>query len=287
MSNTYTTRRAKRRPSPKRRRSQLLNVLAVIFIIGAAIALWASAQTPAEAPETKDPVDKVWLKQVKLPEGTAEQLLGYTGFKVSFNADHHQPNYVMWELTAEETEGQEPRNSKFRADPQAYGSATPDDYRNSGYDRGHMAPAADMKWSAKAMNDSHFMTNICPQDHAINSGRWSTLEKKCRTWAQRDSALLIISGPVLNDRITKTIGNGVTVPSRFFKIIVAPYSNPPAAIAFIVPNQPTTVGVQQMAVSIDQVEEITGIDFFPNLPDSIAADLESQHNFNFWNRRKR
>lgn len=289
--NIYSSRRAARRLSPGQyanvlppRRVLIRNVIIIAVVVAAAVAVLAASQRHERS---LTPVEASWLRQVELPSGKPEQLIGYTGFKVSFNSQHHQPNYVMWELTGEEALGQEPRKSKFRADPKVFGSATPEDYRNSGYDRGHMAPAADMKWSPKAMNDSHFMTNICPQDHAINSGRWSTLENKCRAWAVRDSALIIISGPVLSDKITRTIGNGVSVPRRFFKIIVAPYATPPTSIAFIVPNQATPEGIQQMATSIDRVEEITGIDFFPNLPDSIAADLESQHNFNYWNRRNK
>ena len=122
----------------------------------------------------------------------------------------------------------------------------------------------------------------------MNSGRWSSLEKLCRQWAQRDSALIIVTGPVLSDYLTRTIGpSHVTVPDRFFKVILAPYADPVRAIGFIVPNTPTSDGLESMATSVDRVEEITGFDFFSALPDDVETVVEQQANMRDWNRRKR
>ncbi len=198
------------------------------------------------------------------------------------------PNYVAWELTADETYGETPRKSIFKPDNDIPGTPLLDDYRKSGFDRGHMAPAADMKWSADAMDDSHYLTNICPQDHSINGGCWSTLENKCRQWARRDSAIIIITGPILTDEITRTIGKSeIAVPERFFKVILSPYVNPPRAIAFIMPNTPTRDGIQTMATNVDQIEQITGFDFFSCLPDEIENEVEQQAKYNDFDRRKR
>ncbi len=269
-----------------RRRHVVIGLLP-IFIFALYVALYArdnhslNQGTPAEI------ITDARLADVIIPDDQPEIMAEYTGFKVSFNPARHIPNYVVWELTGVEAEGQLPRSSRFFQDTDVYGCATPDDYRNSGFDRGHMAPAADMKWSEQAMTDSHSMTNICPQDHALNSGRWSTLEKKCRQWAQRDSALWIICGPVLTDHMPQTIGNGVSVPRRFFKVILAPYASPMRAIGFIMPNSYTDEQLEQLACSVDQVEEITGYDFFSCLPDSIENSIESNMNLRLWNRNKR
>lgn len=136
------------------------------------------------------------------------------------------------------------------------------------------------------MYDSHALTNMCPQENSVNTGRWNTIEKLERKWAIQDSVLIIIAGPVLTDEITRKIGNDVSVPERFFKVILAPYSNPPRAIGFLVPNYQTQEGAQQLAVSVDEVEAATGYDFFSTLPDEIESKVESTFNFNQWQYRK-
>jgi len=215
----------------------------------------------------------------------SQEIVHYTGMTVSFNPDMHVPNWVAYELTADEASGTEPRAKNFMTDPDVYGCATPADYRNTGFDRGHMAPAADMKWSSQAMQESFYMTNIAPQDNKLNRGAWGKLEEKCRQRARRDSAIIIISGPVLTDPIEMHIGDtGVAVPARFFKVILSPYATPPTAIGFIMPNGSVPGGIQTCAVTVDEVEAVTGHDFFNALPDDIENQVESQVNFNRWSR---
>lgn len=216
-----------------------------------------------------------------------EQLIDYEGMTISFNPDMHIPNWVGWELLGSEVDGNTERSNKFWADSKVHGSSTPDDYKGSGYDRGHMAPAADMKWSAKAMNESFSMANICPQTHTLNGGTWKKLEEKCRLKALADSAIIIIAGPINTDTIDEYIGrNQVAVPKRFFKIIASPWANPPTGIGFIMPNGRVPGGLQAAAVSIDEVEAITGHDFLAELPDSIENLIESQCKFNAWSNIK-
>lgn len=276
-----------RKARSARRRYVVIGMLPlVLFVLYAAMYARNSCTAPGQN-ANYEITDGGCLAEVIIPDEQPEIKAEYTGFKVSFNPERHIPNYVAWELTGAETEGTSPRSSRFFQDPDVYGCATPDDYRNSGFDRGHMAPAADMKWSEQAMTDSHVMTNICPQNHALNSGRWSTLEKKCRQWAQRDSALWIICGPVLTDYLPQTIGNGVSVPRRFFKVILAPYATPMRAIAFVMPNSYTDEQLEHLACTVDQVEEITGYDFFSCLPDSIENSIENSADLRTWNRNKR
>lgn len=220
----------------------------------------------------------------------ASETIEYTGFTVNFNPQTHIPNWVSWELTADETDGDISRkSSRFIADSNVKGSPTPNDYRGSGFDKGHLCPAADMKWSQEAMHDCFYLTNICPQLHSLNSGAWKTLEEKCREWAKIDSALVIIAGPVLNPNPDEFIGESqVAVPKAFFKIVAAPYANPPRGIAFIMANdrQATGQDFQQTALSIDEVEAITGHDFFPTLPDSIQELMEAGFHYKRWDLRR-
>ncbi len=133
----------------------------------------------------------------------------------------------------------------------------------------------------------HIRQHPSPQTHKLNGGPWKTLESNCRKWALRDSALIIISGPILTDRLSRRIGTtGVIVPERYFKVVLAPYANPPRGIAFIMNNYDTTGGVQPTATTIDEVETITGFDFFAALPDEIENQVESQSNYQQWQRLK-
>lgn len=261
-------------------------IIALCFVVAAIAAVLRlnSADTAATAAGVN--LDGCNLLDVKWTGAPyPEQRVHYSGMEVSFNPEAHIPNWVAWELTADETAGSQPRHNRFEADPAVRGCATPDDYRYSGYDRGHMAPAADMKWSEKAMRESFLLTNICPQTHKLNSGSWKKLEEKCRVWATADSAVYIVCGPVLTDEITERIGaSEVAVPRRFFKVIIAPYADPPRGIGFIMPNAAVPGGMQQAACSIDEVEAVTGMDFFSALPDSLENLIESQANFHQWSR---
>jgi endonuclease G len=225
------------------------------------------------------------LFKVVTSKDLPQEMLTYKGMKISYNPQLHIPNYVVWELTRDEVHGTVSRKGKkFQADPNVKGCPDTYDYSNSGYDRGHMAPAGDMKWDETAMIESHYMTNICPQANDLNAGSWKSLEEKCRVWAEVDSAIIIICGPVLTDQITDYIGKStkVAVPKRFFKVILSPYANPPRAIGFIMPNSHVDGGMQRAAVSVDEVERVTGYDFFPELPDDIENQAESQCKFNYW-----
>lgn len=269
------------------RRRTLRNIILAVLFVAASSALTLYACRGEEQPAVYEHPQPDFLTVV-LPEGTPEVKKDYTGFFVSFNPVHHVPNYVAWELTADEANGNCPRNNAFRPDPEVEGCPTLDDYRGSGFDRGHMAPAADMKWSEQAMLDCHFLTNMCPQDHSLNGGKWNSLEQMCRTWAQRDSAIIIITGPVLADELPRAIGSTrVSVPERFFKIVFAPYANPPRAIGFVMPNSPVDDQMEALAVSVDQIEEITGYDFFSELPDELENQVEATAIYKNWTRRRR
>lgn len=268
------------------------NSLSRIAIAAVAISLcvfawqtWAdSGKTALSASASKTPADN--LMNVTTPDSIPQVNKRYTGFNMSFNPRMHIPNWVAWELTAPETYGEVKRSSKFASDESVSGSADPWDYNYSGYDRGHMCPAADMKWSAEAMHDCFFMTNMCPQQKQFNSGTWAKLEAKCRQWARNDSAIIIVCGPVLTDPITETIGDThVAVPKRFFKVVLSPHAKPAArGIGFIFNNGSNPGGMQQCAVTIDEVERVTGLDFFAALPDDIETMVESQCDFPSWPR---
>lgn len=219
------------------------------------------------------------LKEIcapKLPAGIPDEEVDFIGFTVHFNSAHHVPNYVVYTLTRDHIGGKATYNGTFYNDDSVDGCAMPLEYAKSGYQRGHMAPAADMKWNAVALEGSYAMLNICPQRRQLNTGSWRKLEEKVREWGQRDSMLVVITGPVLTKQMS-TIGNAnkIAVPEHFFKVVFAPHAHPTRAIAFVMPNENADKHYAQYAVSIDEVERLTGIDFFHTLPEAEQSRLES------------
>lgn len=219
-------------------------------------------------------------------KGTPEKILVRRGYTVSYNLQHNLPNWVAWELTPEKLVERESRTDKFLPDPDLPEelAVTTDDYKHSGWDRGHMCPAADNRWHWRAMQESFYMTNICPQHHNLNRGDWKELEDVCREWAQQEGKIYIVCGPVLYRQKHRTIGHEhrITVPEAFFKVILCPTSNPPRAIGFLFKNTAGNHPLDSYVNSVDQVERITGIDFFPALPDDIERQVESSYDLRLW-----
>ncbi len=272
----------------KKKSSAPAVVIAMLLVAVAVVALVPTGSAVKSEPSDTCNVDFTDLEKISIPGALTNEMLHYEGFTVAFNAEAHQPNYVVWTLTPEHTDGPYTRNSSdvnFAPDARVNGCATLADYKRSGFDRGHMAPAADNKWSHEAMKDCHYLTNMCPQDNKLNAGAWATVEKNTRKWVERHGTLVIVAGPVLSDRLTRTIGQSeIPVPERFFKVILAPEANPPMGIGFIMPNSYVEGGAQSTVVSIDQVEAVTGFDFFAALPDSIENIVESQNSIRIWNK---
>lgn len=213
-----------------------------------------------------------------------EQIIRHTGYTLSYNEEYELPSYVAYELTRNEVLGGEERGDNFREDPAVRtGSATLADYRGSGYDRGHLAPAADFKWSAEAMSDTFFMSNMAPQDPSFNRGIWADLEAAVRVMAYENGKIYVVTGPVLTDGPYETIGkNEVAVPKRFYKVILD-YTEPEIkAIGFLLDNEGSQKSLESFAVSVDEVERVTGLDFYPALPDDQEEIIESKFNTSQW-----
>lgn len=218
------------------------------------------------------------------PKGTPEQILERTGYVASYNKATLLPNWVAWHLTAERTEGSAKRSGvDFAEDTEVpEPRATDWDYYNSGYDRGHMCPAADNKWSKKAMEESFLFTNMCPQNGNLNRGDWNEMEMACRKWAKKYGDLYIVCGPILYKGKHKTIGkNKVVVPEAFFKVVLRT-GDDPQAIGFIYKNTSGNRPKDSYVNTVDEVERITGIDFFPSLPDDVEKNVEATADIANW-----
>jgi endonuclease G len=210
-----------------------------------------------------------------------EKIIHHTGYSFVYSEDHEQAKWIAYVLNNKELDGIVDRSDNFREDPfVSSGSADYSDYAKSGYDRGHLAPAADMKWSEKAMSESFYYSNMSPQLPAFNRGIWKKLEEKVRDWALENDSILIVTGPILpskNEKKLATIGpNSVTVPAYYYKAILDFKKEKSKSIAFILPNQGSKMPLQSFMVSIDYLEKFSEIDFFYKLDDKIENNVESK-----------
>lgn len=223
---------------------------------------------------------------LELPEydnSINQSILVHKGFTVSYNPDWKVPNWVAYELTANETSGPYSRENHFDFDPSYEGwQADNNDYRNSGWSRGHMVPANHLKWDSSAMKESFYYTNICPQNESLNNHDWKYLENDCCRWANKYGRVYIACGPIIYAD-HKTIGNGkVAVPEYFFKVVLAPVNGTYTGIGFIFKNEAGRHPQDYYARSIDEIERITGINFYFSLPDAEEMNVESTFDTKYW-----
>lgn len=207
----------------------------------------------------------------------------HEAYSFLYNEQHEQSAWVAYELTKKETEKSTERSNKFLTDPAVItGTATNADYLKSGYDKGHLAPAADMGWSEKVMKESFYFSNMSPQLPSFNRGIWKSLEELVRNWAVQYDDIYIVTGPVLENALPCIGANKVSIPKYYYKVVLDRDSDSFRTIGFILPNKASGDPLQQYAVSIDSVEKITGIDFFPLLEDDIENKTESALCIDCW-----
>lgn len=224
------------------------------------------------------------ILRLEIPVTTKKDVVvKHIGYTLSYNEKHEQANWVAYELTEAETHKVVNRTNDFHPDNAVKtSSATNIDYIGSGFDRGHLAPAADMSWSKRSMEDSFFYSNMSPQVPGFNRGIWKKLEEQVRQWAIQNKDIYVVTGPVLENNLPSIGPNKVSVPRFYFKVILD-YTEPELkGIGFIMPNASSTLPLQSYAVSIDSVEHVTGINFFPALPDKQEQALEKTVCMNYW-----
>lgn len=223
--------------------------------------------------------------EIPLPISNAsEQILYRKGYTVSYNKDTRIPNWVAWHLTADHVNGPYRRpGSAWHEDFQVPAPrATLADYRDCNWTRGHMCPAGDNKWDREAMYESFLFTNCCPQNGNLNSGDWNQIEMSCRKWAEKFGDIYIVCGPILFRQEHETIGpNKIVVPEAFFKVVVC-LNGKPKGIGFICRNTDGNKSKDFYVNTIQQVERITGLTFFPNLTKDVAAAVKNCANLKLW-----
>ena len=285
---------------------------------GPAVSLLQSRNVPAEKagltkrekrPRTTETAQRSSYEIPRLTVRRSEQILTREGYTTSYNAQTKQANWVAWHLTREHTEGAFRRKGVpyYDADGQAVGIGRVDketvrgcyfvdrsvkrprqehsDWsgaKKQNLNHGHLCPAADNRWSKKAMNQSFLLTNMCPQDIDLNAGDWEKLERRCRGWAKHYGDVYIAAGPVFYGRSRQTMGkNRIAVPDAFFKVVLC-MKGKPKALGFIYPNDGTPHPMEHYVMAVDEVERVTGIDFFAQLPDNIERTVEATADLRKW-----
>ncbi|GJM32685.1 MAG: endonuclease [Saprospiraceae bacterium] len=221
-----------------------------------------------------------------LPTSSTGQIVKHEYYTLSYSEEHEQAEWTAHILTKENLDKEwQKREDNFRPDDKVKtGSSTPNDYRGSGYDRGHLVPSADMAFDQEAMKETFLMSNISPQSSNFNKGVWRELEELTRNWAKKFGQLYVITGPVLAMETKGTIGdNEVSIPAAYFKVLLDLTEPGLKGIAFVIPNEVTFEPLYKFATSIDAVEGLTGLNFFPELMDEdLETEVEGDFNLDLW-----
>lgn len=213
-----------------------------------------------------------------------KQVIHHASMSIGYNEQHEQANWVAHIVTRDIAEGSVRRTNDFRVDP-AVESGTPvtSDYWESGYDRGHLAPSADFRWSKTALSESYFYSNMSPQLPEFNRGIWAEVENKVREWSILKGELYVVTGGILEDGL-KTIGdsNQVSIPKKYYKVLLDYRSAKPQALGLLLEHKGYERKIDEFFVSVDSIEKLSGVDFFPAIEDNLEEQLESAFDSASW-----
>ncbi|MGY5354450.1 DNA/RNA non-specific endonuclease [Wenyingzhuangia sp. IMCC45467] len=260
----------------KKNRKKILLFLLAITLVIACSTLMKKNQSP-QKDDSVNHTNTEYGFQKFLPTAS-NKIYHHTYYSLSYNEKHEQADWVYYLLTKEYVNGTAKRKDNFRADDLiTTKSASLQDYKKSGYDRGHLCAAADMKINKTAMSETFFLSNMSPQLPGLNRGEWKKLEDKVRDWAIQEDSILVVTGPVFKDNIKQIGENQVTIPGYYYKVIYD-LTKPQKMTAFILPHQAKPQSFMNYQTTVNEVEKITGIDFFSILEDEFEEQLEAnQH----------
>lgn len=226
---------------------------------------------------------KVDTNQFFLPTSTTGQVIHHNGYSLSYSESYEQAEWVAYELKRSHLSSTKLKRPYFKVDDAVKTKAAHwKNYKKSGYTRGHLCPAGDRKYS-KEMHDETFLTsNISPQTYEFNAGVWNRLEQKVRYWANKNDGIFVVTGGVLKKGLGSIGSEDVAIPDQFYKIILDYNNGNPKMLAFLMPHEDSQKPLYEFVVSTDKIEEITGIDFYPQLDDKIEGQLEGSSNYKNW-----
>ncbi|QDO92951.1 DNA/RNA non-specific endonuclease [Formosa sediminum] len=265
---------------------KLLSIIGVILIISvyAYEQYLNTADTFVEEDYKGDSSAQNTNHAYYLPTSTTGQVIHHTNYILSYHEAHEQAEWVAYQLNKSDIVYADRKRPYFYAD-KAVKTKSADwrSYKNSGYDKGHLCPAADRRATVASYNETFLTSNIAPQNHDFNAGIWNELEQTVRSWATSYNGVYVVTGGILEDNL-KTIGKDrVSVPNYFYKIIFNEADAHSKMIAFLMPNRANeNKSLSSYVVSVDQIEALTGIDFFPRLEDNLETRLEANTSTSGW-----
>lgn len=215
---------------------------------------------------------------------SSEELIKKKYYTLNYNEDHEVANWVSYELNHDRLQNCAKRADNFRPDPQvSTGSAVDLDYKGSGYDRGHLVPAGDMKINKEAMSETFFFSNMTPQPSKFNRGQWSQLENLMRAWGLKYKKIWIVTGPILHNALPM-IGkkNNVSVPEDYFKVIIRQNGSGYEGIGFVMNVDVPYNELKAYVTTINEVEKLSGFDFFQFLDEKIEETVEGKVEVSNW-----
>lgn len=265
------------------RRKTIFSLLAVLILLGV-----FAYENVLEEGEIKDIITngekvKVNTNEHFLPSSTTGQIVHHQEYSLSYFEAHEQAEWVAYELKKSHLSRTNHKRPYFEIDKAVKtGAAHWRNYKQSGYDRGHLCPAGDRKFTKEAHDETFLTSNISPQKHDFNSGIWNRLEQKVRYWAGKYNGVYVVTGGVLNGSM-KSIGDeNVSVPNQFYKVLIDNNTGQTKMIAFLMPHKDSNKPLYEFVVSVDEIEKLTGIDFFPELDDTIENKLEASSSYKGW-----
>ncbi len=218
-----------------------------------------------------------------LPTSTTGQVVHHDSYSLSYSEPYEQAEWVAYELKLSHLKNTQYKRPYFEIDHAIRtGAASWKNYKNSGYDRGHLCPAGDRSYSQEAYNETFLTSNISPQSHNFNSGIWNSLEQKTRQWAKIYNGVYVVTGGVLQPNLPTIGSEKVAVPNYFYKIILNKNGDTVKMIGFLMLHQNSKRPLEDFVVSVDSIEQLTGIDFFPKLDDQLEHDLEAGVDYSQW-----
>ncbi len=265
--------------------TSIIRIILIVAVVGVVFYILSSLLNKINFdPDYQLSSDELRDSLYHLPSGSSGQVIHHEHYSLSYIEKFEQAEWVAYELTKASLKlPNVPRAKRFEIDPSVKtGSARYHDYKGTGYSRGHLAPAADMAFSEQAMEECFFMSNMSPQLSVFNGGVWNELENLVRDWAYKNNRLIVVTGPIFSDEMDKIKG-GVAIPQQFYKVLLDFEAPEKKAIGFILPHEKSVEQMSAYAVSVNEVEELTGLDFFEGLiSDELEEELEAEFNMNLW-----
>lgn len=264
-------------------KKNIYTLIAILILIGIYAYEFHLDKTVEESIIEEGAQPKSETNEFFLPTSTTGQVVHHEGYSLSYNEKHEQAEWVAYELKKSHLSNTNYDRPYFEVDKSVKTKAAHwRNYKNSGYDRGHLCPAGDRKYNQFSHDETFLTSNVSPQKHEFNSGIWNRLEQKVRYWAGRNDGVFVVTGGVLEEGLNTIGDENVSIPNRFYKIILDNNTGNTKVIAFLLPHRDSHKPLYEFVVSVDSIEKITGIDFFSELDDSVENSIEASSSYKAW-----